>query len=214
MSDKDRCVHGVWKGDHCYSCESQPTPSQGSGGVNADVEKWQSGYRYNGSYAERDVLHGAVKNLQGNGERELPPLILMESDLNAAREVTANRISEGDYKGEERSAYEYPAMHCRERQLKAALAANADLERRVNDWESTLSMAGCWKDRSVPVGWVNKRAEAAEAANAAEYERGRLIGIEEAAVASESYVPGLIYERKATIYEIPSIIRALKSREK
>ena len=135
----ERCVHGVWKGDHCYWCESQPTPSQGS------------------------------------GERELPPLEITEEDRQAA--IQQAQITFGDsYSPYSESCLNFQLRwserNCRERQLKAALAANADLERRIDDWESTLSMAGCWKDSSVPVGWVNRRAEEAEAANAAEYERG------------------------------------------
>ncbi len=46
-------------------------------------------------------------------------------------------------------------LYCRERQLLAALT-------RLDEWERTLTMAGCVKSEQAP-GWVNRRAEKAEA---------------------------------------------------
>lgn len=42
-------------------------------------------------------------------------------------------------------------------------ASRQSLLNKANEWERTLGIAGCVKDKSTPVGWVNRRAEAAEA---------------------------------------------------
>jgi hypothetical protein len=166
MDDKAASVEGVSDEicDHglpirlCSACRIP-----GNDLMQADEDSWavQSDFEPADDGSDEDDETQQPTPSQGSGERELPPLEFDEwwkgYLSNRTIDPFPTEAAHINAKQAAWAAWHYP---------KAALAANADLERRVNDWESTLSMAGCWKDKSVPVGWVNKRAEVAEAANA------------------------------------------------